>query len=473
MRILFIMAALVAGMYAQSCEKKLFSIVTNGDEGLPLKEIVTSVSDTCDLTVVLKDGFIETKLEKSIKYLKIKDVTLQTFLEKLLSTNNIVYELHNDTLVLSYVTTVTLKVDYVASQFSGNSTFNASSVSSSGSDDDSGSSDTGGGSSSNSNNLSSTFSFDFWTDLERNLASIINTKADDGFTAKSPVIDKNSGLVTITATQKQIERVKKYISLLNDRLHKEVVIDVKIYSVDLSSSHSTGINWSTLSLSLDESSNARIQNVFGSTSVFKGTSFNAQGLLNFLATYGNVSSVSNPKITTLNNQKAIISVGDTINYRYNTSTTDSNGVVSTSTMIESKFVGVLLDITPEIGDDGAIILRINPSISAFRDLSQLEDDDRLLPPDTTDNKLSSVVKINDGGTMIFGGLIIKKDSLNRNGIPVLKEIPIIKYLFSYKEKISNKSEMVFIITPHVVDLSKQAEPKDYGYGKLPFFEEFE
>ena len=106
-----------------------------------------------------------------------------------------------------------------------------------------------------------------------------------------------------------------------------------------------------------------------------------------------MNSISNPKIATINNQKAIISVGDTINYRYPTKVIlDENGNPVTEYASESKFVGILLDITPEISDDGTIMLRINPTISSFRDETQLTDATRQLAPDTTDNKMSTVVK---------------------------------------------------------------------------------
>ncbi|HIC99164.1 MAG TPA: type II protein secretion system D protein, partial [Pyrodictiaceae archaeon] len=199
-------------------------------------------------------------------------------------------------------------------------------------------------------------------------------------------IDKNSGLITVTGTRNQIEEIRKYINNLNDRLHKEVLIDVKIYSVELSKSNQTGIKWSELSFSLPSKqikTNELDEYFAGSYSIFSETTFNIAGLLNFLAQNGNVNSISNPKIVTLNNQKAIISVGDTIYYKYiSAKKKDENGNPIIQYTIDNKFVGVLLDITPQISNNGEIVLSINPKINEFKNLNQLLNSNREMPPDT-------------------------------------------------------------------------------------------
>jgi len=260
---------------------------------------------------------------------------------------------------------------------------------------------------------------------------------------------------------------------LIDSLTKEVLIDVKIYSVELSKSHKTGIDWSQLSISLPNSNvPLRARNIFGSNSIFNSSQFNSEALLNFLAQNGNVNSISNPKIMTLNNQKAIISVGDTIYYKYASKVvTDQNGNPQAEYTIESKFVGVILDITPQISDNGEIILSINPRISAFKDPTQLSNPNRDMPPDTKDNTMISVVKLKNNERLVLGGLITDDKMLQVNGVPILKEIPLIKYLFSSKEKVSTKKELVFVITPRIIDLNKNATLKDYGFKKLPSLEE--
>jgi len=104
----------------------------------------------------------------------------------------------------------------------------------------------------------------------------------------------------------------------------------------------------------------RSANIVGSSSVFSKSVFNVAGFLNFLATQGNVNSISNPKITTLNNKQAVIRIGKTIHYslipqfrEVNVTTSNLKGLLDSS--ID---VGLVLNIVPEISEDGKIILKI-------------------------------------------------------------------------------------------------------------------
>jgi len=76
-------------------------------------------------------------------------------------------------------------------------------------------------------------------------------------------------------------------------------------------------------------------------------------------------------------------------------------------------------------------------------------------------------------TLVLGGLITNDSSLSENGVPVLKEIPLVKYIFSSKEQISNRKELVFVITPHIIDLNKETTIKSYGYKVLPSLEDLD
>jgi len=450
-KIFFIISFFITLSFGDMCGDKVFTFkTTTNDISLDsfIKELVIS---SCSLNVVYKDSLAQRKLEK----LKLNKITAQNYslkqiLDLLVANNNLFYEVKNNEIQISYLKTKTFHIDYIPSSRTGTATFKASS---------NGSGDT--------NSVDSAYEFNFWEDLSKNLMSVLNTSKTK-YTAKEPIIDKSAGLITITATKKQFRSVEKYINKLNDRLHKQIVIDVKIYKVNLSTNSRTGINWTKLNFSLAPNSTSVTggSKFFGSQSIFKNSIFSVAGLLDFLATQGNVNSLSNPKIATLNNQKAIISVGDTINYKYQQSASyyDKNGnLVPASYGYGTKFVGILLDITPEISNDNVIILRINPTISAFRDETQISDTTRGMAPDTTENKLSTVIRIKDGQTLILGGLITNSNSFSENGVPILKEIPLVKYIFSSKSKISRKSELVFVVIPHVLDFNKKRTFKDLGY----------
>ena len=434
-------------LFGFNCDKKLFTLKI--ENPVLLKDIIKNISNECNINVVVNDKKAYNLLNSKIDFINVKNEPLNNLLKILFDSKGLFYTLNENVLTLSYYKTKTFKIDFIPNTVTGNSDLNST-----------------------TNNLKTAYSFDFWSDLENNLKNILKN-TDDLY--KKPVIDKNAGLVTVTGTKKQLKEISKYLETLNKRLRREVLIDVHIYSVELSSSHKTGIDWSDFSLSLPSISKPiRGRYIGGSESVFNSATFNLGAFLNFLAQNGNVNSISNPKIVTLNSQKAIISIGDTVYYKYASKITETeNGNPTVEYTIDSKFVGVLLDITPQISDNGEIILSINPKISSFKNLNQLTQTNREMPPDTKDNTLMSVVKLKNNETLVLGGLITNDEQLKVNGVPVLKEIPIIKYLFSSKEKITSKKELVFVITPHIINFKTKKTLRDYGFDKIPSLEELD
>ena len=448
MKKIFILFMMFFYLYAQSsCKTKEFSLHT--DKEISLKVILNDLSKVCNLSIVFNDEYSKKIINNKIGFINVDNIKFKDFLKLIFDKANLFYELRANTLYLSYFKNKTFKIDYIPNNFSGSTNM-----------------------SSDTNDLKSNYQFDFWEGIEKNIRQILNNVYSLK-KAKAPVIDKNAGLITVSGNKLQLKEVEKYIKNLNSRLHKEVLIDVKIYSVTLSKSHKTGIDWSNLQLYLPQSSAPlRSSYIVGSKSIFNSAKFSASALLNFLAQNGDVNSISNPKIVTLNNQKAIINIGDTVNYKYVSKVYVDNGVPIQEYTIDSKFVGVLLDITPQISDNDEIILNINPKISTFTNISQLQNQVvEGIPPNTQENSLLTVVRLKNNQTLVLGGLITDDKSLKVNGVPVLKEIPLIKYLFSSKEYVSNKKELVFVITPRIINLDKKATLKDYGYKKLPTLED--
>jgi len=452
---------LLLGIYltfAHTCNNKLFSLSTEGENSIKLQDIISDLSDTCHLNVIIKDNIAKAKLNENLKYIKLRNVSLDEFLKYILGNNGFFYTLNNDLLTISYIKTKNFKIDYVNNVISGSTDFSASI---SYNDNTSSDSNSTGTSNSSSNTLKSTFNFDFWKEFSTNINNLLSSQKNGFFKNPIPILDKTSGLVTITGTKDQLNKIEEYINELNKRLHKEVLVDVKIYSVQLVSSNQIGVDWSKFNIQLN-TGDVPLSGAIGST-ILNAHTFNLSALLNFLATYGQVNSISNPKITTLNNQKAIITVGQTRNYLYKGTVIDKNGNVIQSDKIGSKFIGILLDITPEISDNNIIMMNINPSISSLVDIKQKPN----LPPDTTEKKLNTMIRVKDGDTIVLGGLITDEKTFTMNGVPILKEIPIVKYLFSYKGKKTSKEELVFVITPHIIDLDKKTKLENIGFKKLP------
>lgn len=303
-------------------------------------------------------------------------------------------------------------------------------------------------------------SLNFWEDLENELIPIVY-QHNDSYKPKHPkiIINKGAGLITLSGSPSQIKRANDYINSLEQRLNKQVQIDVNILSVDHSNINTTGINWANIySLGINKGEAKEIisasKNSFNYGIYLSPENLSVNSIIQFLDEYGNTTSISNPKVLTLNNQPAIISVGNVLRYTQNLTyqtSTNSSTIQNTANQYPSIFSGVLLDVTPSIKND-EIMLKINPSITATKD-STIENQTNALPspPNLSVNQISSIVYLKSGQKVILGGLISEIKGVQRNGIPILKSIPIIKYLFSYNKKIIQKREMVIIITPTIIN----------------------
>jgi len=295
-------------------------------------------------------------------------------------------------------------------------------------------------------------------------------------------------MVTITGTAKQVRRVAKYIETLTKQIKSQVLIDVKILTVTFDNSHTTGVDWTQLyglqnftidALSLDEKNLAKLTNDKTGISDFEWTEGRNPNkvtavqskmhatigeVVKFLKTQGDVRSVSSPRIMTLSNQPALISVGKELFYKLKTSS-KIDGDTAEGETIDSVFAGILLDITPEIDGRGMVTLKINPSITET--LTPITSDGtRTMPPDLVRRQIASVIKVQDGNHAILGGLISTTTGTKVNKVPLLGDIPLLEYAFKSESKIEKTEELVIIITPHIIKDNKNVSLRDLGYKKL-------
>ncbi len=270
----------------------------------------------------------------------------------------------------------------------------------------------------------------------------------------------------------QIERVSSYLERLKERLHKQVMLETKIFELRYADRNNTGVDWSKFQLSLGgKFGNAVSGDKYGSFNA-PSYSFNYQfsmdGLVDFLNRYGDVNTLSTPKILTLNNQPAVINVGNQINYRYESGSVSATNVGASTTntyVMSSVFVGLTLNIVPEITDDGFIILRINPVLS--EELSPNEgldisttttdtstvDGVRTMPPDIKIKQLSSIVKAKDGSRVVIGGLVSTRNYKENSAVPLLGAIPLVGGLFRHSGIETDKVELIIVVTPKIIRLN--------------------
>jgi len=494
---------LAASMHAD-CTYELFSI--SSAKGTTIGEYVDQLTSACEYSLVVADKETEKLMDKKLNKTHIKNLTIDEVLEILLTENNLNFNIENDILRISYLKTITYNIDYILSsrKSKGSTDVMLSSTSSQIGQGASSGGSTGatgagggaqggqGGQGANQSGISiqSTDEVKFWEELDLELQRVIN-RPEDAYQAEAPIINRNAGLITISATGRQQHRVANYLKMLQDRVQRQVLIDVNMLAVIFDDKSSTGVDWSQLyalqnfQISVDTVS-ANYNGVFtplgsigsdggavtpgGLVQITGGGSL--KEVIKFLKEQGEVRSLSNPKILTLNNQPALITVGTEYFYKIQESANQQGaggGVVSTTQndVVNSVFAGVLLDITPEIGDDDTITLKVNPSLSQTRvqiTSDSTAQENRTMPPDLDRRQLSAVVTVKDGNRIILGGLIGSRENFSTNKVPLLGDIPGLGYFFKYEEKVRQVEEIIIVIEPHIVEASGNTlSIADLGY----------
>jgi len=500
---------------AGSCSTKLFSVTI--DSKLSIGDVIENLADTCDLTVTVKDDAAKKRMNKKLYYVKLKNSTLKGFLNTILKDNDLYYTLKGNKLTISYLITRTFKIHYISGQRIGKSNANVTIANSANSAV--GAQGAGGGNEGTSSmtktgiSIESNDEFRFWQTVETEIHRILigagdgsthYTRTGDGWTGPdgqvweynplAPIVNPEAGMVTVTGTARQINRVARYVSALTKQIKTQVLIDVRILAVKFDDSRTTGVDWSQLyglqnftvnSLAMAQKNIAsytfdQLTGITDSTFSPNTEPRNAQliqftgkaqinEVVKFLATQGDVKAISSPRVMTLNNQPALISVGKELFYKIKSTSalgTGNNANTAEGEIVDSVFAGILLDITPEIGSNGVITLKINPSISETIDDVNSRVGTRTIPPDLIRRQIASVVKVKDGEHAILGGLITSSTGTKINKVPLLGDIPLLEYAFKHEEKINRVEELVLIITPHIVKTSKSVTLKDLGYTKL-------
>ena len=471
------------------------------EQGTKLSQTLMNIADTCKYTVVYTDEDTAKTVDTTSLYsINMFDKNVDDMLDILLHNNNLHYSIENNVVTVSKVITKTFRVDFIDMVRTGssNAQISISAASAGGTGGGSGGAGgagggSGGGTGDSGASIETQEEVDFWSKLEENISNIVVRPEDKEKIEVKPIINRKSGLVTVSGTYKQLQRVQSYLDTLLETVQKQVLIDVKVIAVDLNRDEQTGIDWSKFGLGLNyntESGNVKRDNVnvngeniytatlnpandlvnagLDVTETVQNFAFNMEGMISFLNEYGDSKTMASPKVLALNNQPTLISVGDNINYliKSASSTATAGGAVGGESEIPSSlFVGVLLDITPHIDEHNRITLKINPSIS---ELKYAEDGVRQtvarnLPPDTTTRRISTVVNMGNNETFVLGGLINQRMGDNSNNVDYLGDIPILGKLFSSEQTLVQNTELVFIINAKIIDKNKPLTMQENGF----------
>ena len=302
--------------------------------------------------------------------------------------------------------------------------------------------------------------------------------------AASIIINPEGGVVVVRATSRQHEKVQEYLDLILTSARRQVMIEATIAEVSLSDTYTQGINWqairtlgkgsgtqgvltgiqapsglnaqATPTPIFDTASAASAGSAFLLNYISAGAGIS--GTLKLLENFGNVKVLSSPKISVLNNQTAMLKVVDNIVYftvKADTTTSSSGPSLTTvTTTPNSVSVGLVMSVTPQISENGIILLNVRPTISKLLGPGKQDPNPSLtivsIIPEIQTREMESMLRLNDGEVAVMGGLMSNELSNSTDAVPGLSKIPGIGTLFTQRNDVTKKTELVIFLKPTII-----------------------
>jgi MSHA biogenesis protein MshL len=336
---------------------------------------------------------------------------------------------------------------------------------------------------------------DFWKEVHANISMLVSgagredTEGGKIFN-NNVVINRQSGVIVVRAMPDELRAVADYLQKTQSTVTRQVILEAKVVEVELNSGFQAGINWSVIARdgnqnffggqrSPDDGFDADplapsgqsfnvnpgtlpvggqiVDSVAGAFSfAFSSTDFSA--LIQLLDAQGRTRVLSSPRVSTLHNQKAVIKAGTDEFFVTGVSSNTTTGESTTTSLgveLTPFFSGVALDVTPQVGEDGSVLLHIHPTVSEVQDQSKRVS----FGGSTSDLPLAvsqiresdSVVRAKSGQIIVIGGLMRERRQRNDYRTPGLGKIPLLGNLFKSKRDTSSTVELVLLLRPLVTD----------------------
>jgi MSHA biogenesis protein MshL len=347
-------------------------------------------------------------------------------------------------------------------------------------------------------NVTTSSDSNFWGDLKTALDALIGGAGE----GRSVVISPQSGVIVVRAMPEQLRNVDQYLKATQLAVERQVILEAKILEVQLNTGFQTGINWASFAsfktghdnrvsggflspgtglaplpfaggqpptltsggtAGISASTGFSLSNAANNAGSLFGLAFqtsNFAAMISFLESQGSVHVLSSPRIATINNQKAVLKIGTDEFFVTGVSTTTNSNATGNTTSpnvtLQPFFSGVVLDVTPQIDDDGNIMLHVHPSVSQVTTVNKvinLGSAGSLNLPlaASSTSEMDSMVRGQDGQIVAIGGLMRQSTTSDRSQVPGAGDIPIVGALFRNKDEQIQKRELVVLIKPTIVD----------------------
>lgn len=453
-------------------ESKLFSLSTRNT---PLQDILKAISQEAGLNLVFKKH-VDIATPVSVD---ISNIPLTTALDLILSSCDYFYTIEGNILSVKATDTRFFKLNYPLVYNRPDSTVGGDMLGT-----------TGG--SGTASDISGEFSIDtetsdedhlnVWKEIENALKPVKPYDKNEGFSADEEfgllselgraVLNPVSGTIVVTDRKANLLHVEKFLERIEKSLRRKVVIEAKIIEVSLNDSHVFGIDWAALhtndkgehkflfnsNLSSGSFPNVR-GNMFQVGFLANAGDYTLTGFLDALSSQGTLNVLSSPRISVLNNQSALISLGDIIPYVdykpypiYNEESPRSIIGYDSVATVERAQEGVSLGITAQIDDEGVSTLHVVPVV-VKEGISRILNIGGQLTSIPTFNirTTDTIVTAPDGATVVIGGMIMEDVRDDNSKVPVLGSIPMVGKLFSNQDRSVTKKELVILLNTTVVE----------------------
>jgi MSHA biogenesis protein MshL len=325
-----------------------------------------------------------------------------------------------------------------------------------------------------------------WSEVLTSVEAIVGTEE-----GRKVVTSPQAGLLVVRALPEELDRVAVYLRSAELALNRVVILEAKILEVTLNNGFQAGINWAKLT-NIDgvdglvsQTGGGTVQDTgysgsrgdiidlgppladlladaagaaFGGVFSLAIKADNFRLFIELLESQGKVRTLSNPRISTVNNQKAVIKVGRDEFFVTNVSTTVVTGTATTSTpnvTLTPFFSGIALDVTPQISDADEVILHVHPAVTEVVDQTKtfiISDQEQKLPLALSSIRESdSIVRAKSGQVVVIGGLIQNSDRDTTYGVPWISRIPGLGRLFEHSLIQKKRTELVILLRPMVVE----------------------
>ncbi|GIX22276.1 MAG: pilus (MSHA type) biogenesis protein MshL [Gammaproteobacteria bacterium] len=327
---------------------------------------------------------------------------------------------------------------------------------------------------------------DFWADLKTTVETLIGPGE-----GRSVVVSPQAGLVVVRAMPGELRDVEAFLERAEASLNRQVIIEAKVIEVSLDDEFQAGINWAKLNqeaaregdfgaqlqlfdgrselvgpdgrFTVSGLTGTDLQRGFGNLFALGTVTDDFAYILRLLNRQGDVKVLSSPRVSTVNNQKAVIKVGSDEFFVTEVASTTTTGTTTTTTpqiVLTPFFSGIALDVTPQINERGEVVLHIHPSISEVTDQVKeltVGGEAQSLPlAFSTVREADAIVRARSGQVIVIGGLMQNQSRDVRGGLPGLSRIPLLGSLFKQTQRNNRRSELVILLKPTVVPADDDA-----------------